>query len=167
MRRLRVWRDRGITLVVIAGIVASVSARSGSHDQVGATPTGAACRVQGSGDLVRPDDGCTPGAFDRLSRAAVCRHKQRPSLPVTERLRILREYGVPAWSGRDGELDHRVPFFLGGKTTEDNLWPERGEIPNEKDRVENEVRRRVCKGSMTVAQARAVFLGDWTKARGL
>lgn len=129
-------------------------------------PADGPCRVQGSGDLVRPDDRCTPGAFDWLSRAEVCRHKQRLAPPEAERQRILSQYGFRSWSGRDGELDHRVPFFLGGRTVEDNLWPERGRIPNAKDRVERAVWRRVCvTGSMTVDEARAVFLGDWTRAR--
>jgi hypothetical protein len=51
---------------------------------------------------------------------------------------------------------------------EDNLWPEAGAIPNAKDAVERRVWERVCvAGSMSVGKARAVFLGDWTKARGL
>jgi hypothetical protein len=127
----------------------------------------AVCRIQGSGDLVRPDDRCTPGAFDQLSKAAVCRHKQRPSLPDAERRRILSQYGFRSWTGRDGELDHRVPFFMGGRTVEDNLWPEAGAIPNEKDKLERRVWERVCvDGTMTVGEGRAVFLGDWTKGVG-
>lgn len=144
-----------VALVLLCACVASAAARRGPS---------AACRVGGSGDLLRPDDGCTPGTFDRLSRAEACRHKERPSLPAAERRRIVRQYGFRSWSGRDGELDHRVPFFLGGRTEEDNLWPERGSIPNRKDAVERAVYELLCAdGSMTVEEARGVFLGDWTR----
>jgi hypothetical protein len=121
-----------------------------------------ACHVAGSGELTRPDDRCTPGTFDDISRAAVCEHKERPPLPAAEKTRIVRQYGFQRWSGRDGELDHRVPFFLGGRTEEDNLWPQRGRIPNAKDRVERDVYERVCvDGTTTVDAARRVFMGDW------
>jgi hypothetical protein len=154
-------RVAAMLLALLAAAAGLVGGRgAGGH----APPVGGRCHVGGSGDLIRPDDRCTPGTFDALSRAAACRHKERPSLPVAERRRIARRYGYGSWSGRDGELDHRVPFFLGGRTEAGNLWPEAGRIPNRKDRLERAVYERVCvAGSMTVAEARAVFLGDWTR----
>jgi hypothetical protein len=161
-----------MALVVVALVAALAGFLGGSR---GAAPTaaGARCHISGSGDLTRPDDKCTPGAFDaiplrpsRPGERAVCEHKARPSIAAAEKRRIARQYGYRSWTGRDGELDHRVPFFLGGRTVEDNLWPERGSIPNAKDRVERAVYERVCvSGTMTAATGRAVFLGDWTKAR--
>jgi hypothetical protein len=100
-----------------------------------------------------------------LTRAEACRHKQRPSLSAATKRRIVRQYGYVSWTGRNGEIDHRVPFFLGGTTTEDNLWPEAGGIPNTKDQLEFKVHALVCEaGTMTVREAREVFLGDWTVA---
>lgn len=130
-----------------------------------APASGAPCRIKGSGDFIRPDDRCTPGTFDVLSKAQACVHKERPSLSATEKRRIFRQYGFSRWTGRDGEIDHRVPFFLGGRTEEDNLWPEQGGIPNTKDKLEFEIHDRVCdQGTMTVAAARAIFRGDWANA---
>src|SRR3954466_1854088 len=97
----------------------------------------ATCAVLGSGAFTAPDNRCTPGAYRPLSRAQVCRHNERPSLPSAAPRRILTEYGVPPWSGRAGELDHHKPFFVGALTTEDNIWRERGRIPNRKDRLED------------------------------
>jgi hypothetical protein len=163
-------RGLGVTRLVTLLLAFVVSCAAGSRlmgPEARSQPAGARCHMTGSGGLVRPDDRCTPGEYVVLTRVQVCRHKQRPSLSVDVKGRIVRRYGYRRWSGHDGELDHRVPFFLGGATTEDNLWPEPGAIPNRKDRVERLVYERVCSaGSMTVAQARLVFLGDWTKFGG-
>ena len=68
----------------------------------------------------------------------------------------------------DYEEDHRVPLEVGGNPTDPrNLWPEPWAHPygaHEKDRLENAVKRDLCGGSLTLAQARAIFLGDfWTE----
>lgn len=126
----------------------------------------APCHIRGSGDFIRPDNFCTPGTFDRLSRSQVCIHKERPSLSAAEKRRIFQQYGFSSWTGSNGEIDHRVPFFLGGRTGEDNLWPQPGKRPNAKDLVESRVYRNVCtKGTMSVEQAVAAFQRDWTAIR--
>jgi hypothetical protein len=87
-------------------------------------------------------------------------------LPDATRTRILRDYGVPHWTGHDGELDHLVPFFAGGRTNAQNVWPEPGGIPNAKDRLELYVYDRVCHDrTMTPRYARRLFApGDWRDA---
>lgn len=125
----------------------------------------AACHVGGHAPLVTPDNACTPGAYRRLAVTQVCTSKDRPYLPVAERRAILANYGVPAWTGVNGEIDHRVPFYLGGTTDRANLWPEVGAIPNAKDRLENYTRIRVCvQHTMRVRTAIRIFLGDWVHA---
>jgi hypothetical protein len=81
----------------------------------------AVCHIGGQVPFLRPDDDCTPGAFDPLTRAQACRHNERPSLAAADRRFILASYGVPGFSGGDGELDHRVPFSLGGTTDRANI----------------------------------------------
>jgi hypothetical protein len=121
-----------------------------------------ACALAGSGNFTVPDDHCTPGATARLARTQACQHRDRPTLPAADRRWILSAYGVPGWTGRDGELDHRIPFFLGGRTDRLNIWPERGSIPNPKDRLESYVWRRVCvRRTMRPSTARALFRRDW------
>jgi hypothetical protein len=127
----------------------------------------AACNVSGTPPFVRPDPICTPGAYEHLSRPEVCTHKPRPPLPSAERRWILVSYGIPDWTGRDGEIDHRVAFFLGGTTDRRNLWPQIGRVPNAKDALEAYTYRRVCTSRpypMRVGTARAIFMGDWVVA---
>src|SRR4051812_13940791 len=120
------------------------------------------CHTTGHAPFTAPSNACTPGSFVRLSRAEVCQSKDRPTLRAAVRRRVLADYGVPGWTGANGELDHRIPFFLGGLATASNLWPETGTIPNPKDRLEAYVRRRVClrrPHPMTVRTARLIFAG--------
>jgi hypothetical protein len=110
-----------------------------------------------------PDNACTPGTYDPIPQSRVCMSKRRPRLPDYDRNLILVSYGVPHWTGKDGELDHRVPFFLGGRTDSSNVWPERD--PTLKDKLERYIRARICVlGTMTVATARRLFRGDWRRA---
>jgi hypothetical protein len=122
--------------------------------------------LEGTLPFVTPDVTCTPGSFDELTQAEVCTPKDRPGLTATARRTILARYGLSSWSGADGELDHRVPVFLGGRTEPANVWPERGGIPNAKDRLEVYVQARVCADppTMRVETARRIFLSDWRYA---
>lgn len=163
-RRRRRYR-LGLVLLLLAILaIAAASAFAAAGAQA------ATCHVSRWHHLPGPDNAwdCTPGAFASLTRAEACKSKDRPTLHAADRREVLREYGVPGWSGADGELDHRVPFFLGGLTTPANIWPERGPIPNAKDRLEalgkGSVYDRVCRGRphwMRVRTARRIFLGDW------
>jgi hypothetical protein len=118
--------------------------------------------ITGAQPFIRPDNACTPGSYDQLPKAQVCVHKQRPTVPAAVKREILARYGLASWSGKTGEIDHRVPFFLGGQTTASNLWPETGPIPNRKDGLERYTRDRICvKGTMRVRTAVRIFLGDW------
>jgi hypothetical protein len=134
---------------------------------IAALAVAVACHVGGAGPMLAPDNdlACTPGSYQRLTAVQVCSSKIRPYLPAAVRRDILARYHVPAWSGADGELDHRVPLFLGGNTNRRNLWPERGPIPNAKDRLEAYVYGRVCRDrNMRVRTAVRMFLADWRGA---
>lgn len=149
----------------LLAIVVAIAAAAFLIGLSGAFGNKPSCRTQGAEPFTTPDNACTPGAYTVLSRAQVCTPKDRPGLPAADRRKIIGEYGVPDWSGRSGELDHRVPVFLGGSTVEDNIWPERGGIPNRKDALELLVRRRVCvEHTMRVRTAVRLFLADWVHA---
>jgi hypothetical protein len=126
----------------------------------------APCHTTGAPPFTAPSNACTPGAFVRKTRADVCDGRtDRPTLPAAERRAILRNYGVPAFNGATGEIDHRVPLALGGATDRRNLWPE-VEVNgfNPKDRLEAVIFRRVCSRlphPMRVTTAVRVFLADW------
>ena len=124
----------------------------------------ASCALMGHLPFIRPDQACTPGDYDKLTTAQVCTSKDRPALPAAERRRILVNYGFnPAtWTGKSGELDHRVPVFLGGRTDARNIWPEPEPVFNTKDRLEVYVQRRICSShTMRAGYARHIFMGNW------
>jgi hypothetical protein len=65
------------------------------------------------------------------------------------------------------EEDHLVPLELGGSNDITNLWPEAGKIPNPKDPVENELRRAVCDGTVSLAAAQAAVARDRMTAQAV
>lgn len=130
----------------------------------------ALCSPVGVPPFEAPDNSpaCTPGSHVRLSHAQACTPTPRGSLPAKTRRTVLARYGLTVWTGKLGELDHRVPWFLTHDSAPDNIWPER-EVNdrNPKDRLEFYIWRRVCRGSpagMRVKTARLVFLSDWRAA---
>jgi hypothetical protein len=71
-------------------------------------------------------------------------------------------------SAREYEEDHLVPLCVGGSPRDRrNLWPQprSGQWTAAfKDQLETSVCRAVCRGAMTLKEARQVFLRpDWTK----
>jgi hypothetical protein len=152
--------------VAAVGLTAFALAGAADQDNLPAASSATICHVRYSHGLPGPDNAgsCTPGAFTVLTRAQACDGTDRPTLRAAVKREVLTEYRVPNWTGADGEIDHRLPVFLGGLTTPANLWPEPGAIPNRKDRLEFYVYRRVCfsdPAPMRVRTARRVFLGLW------
>jgi hypothetical protein len=87
----------------------------------------------------------------------------RPPESITEREKVasMRAYGDHG-STSGYEYDHFVPLELGGATNDPrNLWPEPGASPNPKDFVENELREKVCDGTMTLASAQRTIVANW------
>jgi hypothetical protein len=151
----------------------------------------AQCKFVGSGIAEAPDRRCTPGVWisDRailktsaaseydpnVSDAHVCSHgyNPRPGVSVSGPLKdqALKEYGLPHSAGAGREADHLYPRWLGGATTLANFWPEpnyahpSGFNNNPKDELEYKLYQLACqRHSLTVAQARSVFKGDWRTA---
>jgi hypothetical protein len=73
----------------------------------------------------------------------------------------MRAYGFHQAPG-SYEYDHLISLELGGAANDRrNLWPENGESPNLKDRVENDLHARVCDGRMTLASAQRIIALSW------
>lgn len=87
----------------------------------------------------------------------------RPPASYTNKLK--KEQLPPGTPLNTFEEDHRVPLALGGHpTSPNNLWPQHWSPPcgaHEKDRLEDAVHRDLCAGKLTLAEARATFLGDF------
>jgi hypothetical protein len=131
------------------------------------------CAYVGQGLSAAPDRACTPGqwiADPNLSHVCTKGYNPRPPLAFTAPLKRegLKLYGLPPSAGVSTESDHLFPVWLGGATVIQNLWPEPnyphpvGYDMNPKDKLEFAVYKLTCQSHrLTVAQARAVFEGDW------
>jgi hypothetical protein len=81
-----------------------------------------------------------------------------------EKQNAFDAYGVDR-TGRDFEVDHRIPLCLGGGDVPENRWPQEGwRHPSfhDKDRLETELCRQVCDKGVSLRAAQQIFLGDWT-----
>jgi hypothetical protein len=144
-------------------------------------PASRSCHAIGLGLYSRPDPRCTPGTVNPAVTqatigATICRggwtRMVRPSVSVTEpeKFGSMAAYGLRG-SASEYEYDHLVPLELGGAVNDPhNLWPEpdystrAGFYRNPKDRLENYLRRMVCRGAVTLAQAQRLIASDWTAA---
>ena len=71
------------------------------------------------------------------------------------KLRQMRLYGETG-SPSDYQEDHLISLELGGNPTDPrNLWPEPYPRAADVDRIENDLNRRVCDGSLSLAAAQA------------
>jgi hypothetical protein len=80
---------------------------------------------------------------------------------------IYSEYGIKNRAPGSYEIDHIISLQLGGANTSRNLFPEAYDIPQgarDKDVVETRLKRLVCKGKMTLAEAQRIISTDWRTA---
>lgn len=162
--------DLGLSLPLVAGPPAGLPA----DDPHAPVPGPGTCHLGHRAGQPTPDHGCTPGAINPAVTQAtigqtICvsgwTKTVRPSTSMTGPLkrRLAVAYAIPP----TGELDHLVSLELGGAPDDPrNLWVEPGGIPNPKDRVENWLKRQVCAGRMTLAEAQAGIADDWTQYLG-
>ena len=124
----------------------------------------------------RADTRCTPGARNpQVTQAdiasTICRSgwtaTVRPPANVTDALKVtqMRAYGETG-PPSGFEEDHLIPLEAGGNPTDPaNLWPEPRTGPHpasEKDAAENAIKRAICNGRLTLADAQAQILANWT-----
>jgi hypothetical protein len=122
------------------------------------------CQTRG----LLPDAACTPGAVSTTSLDVVCGTATRGRRKVNRALRrrVLHAYGLPLHEEPGAyEIDHLVPLELGGSNDFANLWPEAAPGFHDKDRVEDDLHRRVCSGHLSLVAAQAAIARDWTTAR--
>jgi hypothetical protein len=134
-------------LVLAAVVVATVIPRCGSRSAA----------VRASWDL-------TPGVLNSAVTQAtiastICRRgwtrTVRPPVDYTNALKQqqLRQYGLRGPPSAFQE-DHLISLELGGNPDDPrNLWPEPYPRASAVDQIENDLNRRVCTGSLTLAEA--------------
>jgi hypothetical protein len=106
-------------------------------------------------DVTR-EDICTPGYSSKVR-----------DVPAAVKKQAYEEYGITSHEPREYEVDHLISLELGGSNSPKNLWPESysGEWnAHVKDKLENDLHRRVCKGEVELKDAQREIAGDWVAA---
>ena len=139
--------------LILAGFVAVVLLLAVARRH--ATPAGPAVRASWT---------LTPGVLNpavtqATVRTTVCARGWtrtiRPPVAYTNRLKLeqMRDYGLSG-DPADYQEDHLVSLELGGHPTDPrNLWPEPRSRAQEVDGTENDLNRRICEGSLSLADA--------------
>ncbi|MBG0811222.1 hypothetical protein IY145_17850 [Methylosinus sp. H3A] len=95
---------------------------------------------------------------------------QRPPQSTTGPIKraLFRGDGLPDEAFESAILDHVIPLELGGFLDDArNFQLEEAEEAREKDRTEHCLRRAVCAGLVTLAEAQAAIWRDWRSAAAL
>jgi hypothetical protein len=96
----------------------------------------------------------------------------RPSTSYIRRLKLttMRAYHYPLRDWKIYIMDHRVPLEVGGHPTDPlNLWTQPIIAPDGwndalKNRLEDDLHRKVCLRQVTLAYAQSEFLQDWHRS---
>ena len=126
-----------------------------------------------------PDQVATPGATNPAVtqeniKETICvsgwTKTIRPTASYTTKLKKQQLKSGPYQSDLGSsafEEDHRLSLEVGGHPTDPkNLWPQLwnpagGKGAHMKDQLETAIKRKICKGELTLADGQAVLLGDW------
>ena len=172
-------------LLIVAGIVSAVvwlAQSAPTSPSPSAAPTSVPPAVARAG---LPDPQLTPGdsnpdVTQKTIRTTICKKnwtkRIRPPAAFTNGLkkRQIGQYGYADTEPAHYEEDHLIPLELGGAPrSAKNLWPEPLTAAlsdgvsvgaDVKDRLEDDLNRKVCAGAMTLAAARQEIAIDWVAA---
>ena len=131
----------------------------------------AVCAHSCQTDGIYPDRECTPGSvYEQVTLEDICvpgySARVRHTTSATKR-KVYEMYGIPEDRRKQYVLDHLISLQLGGRDEINNLFPQRRDPkPNsrDKDRIENFLKRSVCKGDMTLKEAQQAIREDWLAA---
>ena len=119
-----------------------------------------------------PNSSITPGYMRNATVKEICTTSTSLVRNVPEKLKqdVYHNYGL---NGNDRskcaegyEVDHLVSLELGGANDGRNLWPQSycgTNNAHDKDKLENELHRRVCNGQMQLIDAQMCIKTDWVK----
>jgi hypothetical protein len=139
-----------------------------------------------NGPALLPDLNVTIGQSASITRQKVCTTvwgKDERHVTQTMKNSVYAKYGTSPGKGvcafkthksaagktiKEGcEVDHLISRELGGADNVDNLWPQpytQHPGAHEKDWLENELHKEVCKGTITLDQAQNEIKTDWYAA---
>jgi hypothetical protein len=112
----------------------------------------------------------TPGYARAVQVAELCSSRDidndPPVNPSLEQA-VFNEYGVPASSKKDYELDYLITPALGGVDSIRNLWPQPYSSTwnaRVKDQLEDHLHELVCHGKVQLATAQSDIASNWIAA---
>ncbi len=120
-----------------------------------------------------PDPVKTPGAVLTQDAKVICKvgyTKTVRSVPSRIAKQVFKNYGIDYSRHSEYEVDHLISLELGGSNDITNLWPQKYCKPaekkicwgaREKDVVETNLHRRICKGQITISGAQKIIVSDW------
>lgn len=117
-----------------------------------------------------PQRTLTPGSARPVLVADLCSNQNfENDPPVSQSLEeaVFKEYGLPASSEKDYELDYLITPALGGVDTIQNLWPQPYSSDwnaRVKDQLEDHLHDLVCQGKLQLATAQHDIASDWIAA---
>ena len=112
----------------------------------------------------------TPGSTRTVQVADLCGAQDLdndpPVNPSLEQA-VFKEYGLPASSKKNYELDYLITPALGGSDNIRNLWPQPYSSTwnaRVKDQLEDHLHELVCQGKVQLATAQNDIASDWIAA---
>lgn len=117
-----------------------------------------------------PNVKLTPGVARSVTLTELCTTSTSLVRDVPEALKkdIYHNYGL---NGNDRsickegyEIDHLISLELGGANDAKNLWPQNycgKNNAHDKDKLENELHRRICTGKINIIDAQMCIKNDW------
>ncbi len=120
---------------------------------------------------ILPDPKLTPGDTLDVTKDDICvpgYSRKVRDVPEAVKREAYARYGITSHKPREYEVDHLISLELGGSNSIKNLWPESFETQlwnaHVKDRLENELHRRVCSGELDLKTAQREIATDWISA---
>lgn len=132
-----------------------------------------------SAQSVLPNPAITPGVINPAItqnniKTTICVSGWTKTVrPVNKYTTALKKQQIEQYGFTDKDLthyeeDHLISLEIGGHPSDPkNLWPQHYAATcgaKQKDRLENELHRRVCSGKMTLQDAQKAISKDWVDA---
>lgn len=126
---------------------------------------GAGPPVAGGGVNTQPAGATNPAVTQANTHSTICvsgwTDKARPPSSYTQAVERMLIARLPVGVTHDASaytVDHLIPLEVGGAPFDlRNLWLEKADAAKVKDRVENQTKRDVCAGRMTLQAGQTIF----------
>jgi len=113
----------------------------------------------------------TPGDVLTTDTSVICQVGYSSTVrdvPQSLKDQVYRNYGITSRKPKEYEIDHLISLQLGGSNAIMNLWPQsyitQPLNAYTKDKLENKLRRMVCKGELDIKVAQQEIAKDWIGA---